>query len=42
MELISCKEGTRRETVHRCKTCAATVSARWILHPVPTRRRKAA
>ena len=31
MELVSCTEDTHRTTLHQCRTCKATVSARWIL-----------
>jgi len=42
MELISCTEGTHRETVHQCKSCKATISARWALFKASTSRRRAA
>jgi hypothetical protein len=42
MDLISFKEGSHRETVHRCNSCKATLSARWKLTKAPTSRQRAA
>lgn len=42
MDLISYKEDTHRETVHQCKSCGATLNARWILRKPPTGRQRAA
>jgi hypothetical protein len=34
MELIRCEENTHRTTEHQCRTCMATVTARWILSKI--------
>ena len=42
MELISCEEDTHRTTVHQCRSCNATVLARWTLPKGGVSRRNAA
>jgi hypothetical protein len=42
MELIHCEDNTHRTTLHQCRTCMATVTARWILSRTGKTRRNAA
>jgi hypothetical protein len=42
MQLTNSREDTHRLTIHQCNTCQATVTARWMLPHVATRRRNAA
>jgi hypothetical protein len=42
MDLMSCQEDTHRTTIHQCKNCRATVTARWLLPRIANPRHNAA